>query len=187
MTFGSCSPAGWESTSCRVRGAEQLALFVGGKLVFCSLAFAVPLLFHPLWVVAAVYALTAVGNGCRAGRGLSARALRGGRRLPARRFAGRIDNAWAVHQVETTVDFARGSAAAWLLGGLNFQIEHHLFSRICHVNYPAIAAVVEADLRGIRRALQPQHDRARGAAIALSLVAPYGCDGLDRGGSSGVV
>ena len=57
---------------------------------------------------------------------------------------GRIDNAWAVHQVETTVDFApRSITASWLLGGLNFQIEHHLFSRICHVNYPAIAPVVE--------------------------------------------
>ncbi len=57
---------------------------------------------------------------------------------------GRIENAWAVHQVETTVDFARSSAvASWLLGGLNFQIEHHLFSRICHVNYPAIAGIVE--------------------------------------------
>jgi linoleoyl-CoA desaturase len=42
------------------------------------------------------------------------------------------------------VDFARISrVAAWLLGGLNFQIEHHQFPRICHVNYPAISKLVE--------------------------------------------
>ena len=40
----------------------------------------------------------------------------------------------------------------WLLGGLNFQIEHHLFPRICHTNYPAIAEIVEATCReyGVR-------------------------------------
>ncbi len=42
------------------------------------------------------------------------------------------------------MDFARRSrVVAWLLGGLNFQIEHHLFPRICHVNYPAISKLVE--------------------------------------------
>ena len=62
--------------------------------------------------------------------------------------SGRIDNAWAVHQAETTVDFARRSrAAAWLLGGLNFQIEHHLFPRVCHVHYPALSKVAEATCR----------------------------------------
>jgi linoleoyl-CoA desaturase len=56
----------------------------------------------------------------------------------------RIDHAWAIHQAETTVDFARRNwVVTWLLGGLNFQIEHHLFPRICHVNYPAMAKLVE--------------------------------------------
>jgi linoleoyl-CoA desaturase len=56
----------------------------------------------------------------------------------------RIENAWAIHQVETTVNFARNSwSLCWLLGGLNFQIEHHLFPKICHINYPAISKIVE--------------------------------------------
>ena len=68
--------------------------------------------------------------------------------FPLDQTPGHIEKAWAAHQVETSVDFARGSrAASWLLGGLNFQIEHHLFSRICHVNYPAIAPVVERTCR----------------------------------------
>ena len=51
------------------------------------------------------------------------------------------------------MNFARRNRAiSWLLGGLNFQIEHHLFSRICHVNYPAISRLVEDTCRefGIR-------------------------------------
>ncbi len=66
---------------------------------------------------------------------------------------GRIGNAWAIHQAETTVDFARRSGVVtWLVGGLNFQIEHHLFPRISHVNYPVISTLVEQTCRdfGIR-------------------------------------
>jgi linoleoyl-CoA desaturase len=54
-----------------------------------------------------------------------------------------IDNEWAIHQVETTADFAQQS---WLLthylGGLNYQVEHHLFPHINHMNYPRIAPIV---------------------------------------------
>lgn len=61
---------------------------------------------------------------------------------------GRVERAWAIHQAETTVDFARPSRlVTWLLGGLNFQIEHHLFPRISHVNYPAISKLVEQTCR----------------------------------------
>lgn len=56
-----------------------------------------------------------------------------------------VPRTWAEHQVETTVNFARKSRLlSWYLGGLNFQIEHHLFPRICHVHYPRIAPIVEA-------------------------------------------
>jgi linoleoyl-CoA desaturase len=51
---------------------------------------------------------------------------------------------WAVHQVQTTVDFARNNKfLCWFLGGLNFQVEHHLFHKICHIHYPALSKVVE--------------------------------------------
>jgi linoleoyl-CoA desaturase len=59
-----------------------------------------------------------------------------------------MDNAWAVHQAETTVNFARHSRVlSWFVGGLNFQVEHHLFPQICHINYPAISKVVEETCR----------------------------------------
>ncbi len=56
----------------------------------------------------------------------------------------RIENEWAIHQVQTTANFAtRNKLISWLVGGLNFQIEHHLFPRISHVHYPAISKIIK--------------------------------------------
>ncbi|MCG8386301.1 MAG: acyl-CoA desaturase [Cytophagales bacterium] len=58
---------------------------------------------------------------------------------------GHLDESWAVHQMHTTANFARKSRlAGFLCGGLNFQIEHHLFANICHVHYPAISRIVKS-------------------------------------------
>lgn len=55
---------------------------------------------------------------------------------------GVVENAWAIHQMETTADFAqKNRIISWFVGGLNFQVEHHLFPNICHVHYPAIAKI----------------------------------------------
>jgi len=56
----------------------------------------------------------------------------------------RIENEWAIHQVETTANFAtRNKLISWLVGGLNFQIEHHLFPKISHIHYPAISKIIK--------------------------------------------
>ncbi len=58
--------------------------------------------------------------------------------------SGKIEQEWMVHQLSTTANFATGSrTVSWLLGGLNFQVEHHLFPRISHVHYPAINKLVK--------------------------------------------
>ena len=57
---------------------------------------------------------------------------------------GNIQNSWAVHQLYTTADFGReNNLLSFLCGGLNFQVEHHLFPRICHVHYKAISGIVK--------------------------------------------
>ncbi len=57
---------------------------------------------------------------------------------------GIIENDWAIHQLNTTVNFSRNNKVlSWYVGGLNFQVEHHLFPRICHVHYPEIAPIVK--------------------------------------------
>ena len=55
-----------------------------------------------------------------------------------------IENEWAIHQVKSTANFApRSFFVNWYVGGLNYQIEHHLFPRISHVHYPAISKIVQ--------------------------------------------
>jgi linoleoyl-CoA desaturase len=55
-----------------------------------------------------------------------------------------VENSWAVHQMRTTANFANKSVwFSWLIGGLNYQIEHHLFPNICHVHYRNIAPIVK--------------------------------------------
>jgi len=137
----------------RPRGVDLLT-FVAGKALFFTMAFGIPLMLHGPWMVVACYTIAALVAGivlsvvfqlahCVGEADFTAPAL----------GTGRVERAWAVHQVETTVNFARRSrAASWLLGGLNFQIEHHLFPRISHVHYPALATVVEETCRefGVR-------------------------------------
>ena len=56
-----------------------------------------------------------------------------------------IHNDWVVHQMRTTSDFGRKNGLlSWYIGGLDFQIEHHLFQNVCHVHYPAIAGIVKS-------------------------------------------
>ena len=54
-----------------------------------------------------------------------------------------IESAWAECQMRTTANFAMGNKViSWFVGGLNYQIEHHLFPRISHVHYPEISKIV---------------------------------------------
>ena len=56
----------------------------------------------------------------------------------------RIEQEWAIHQVETTANFStRSKWISWFTGGLNFQVEHHLFPKISHIHYPAINKIVK--------------------------------------------
>lgn len=57
---------------------------------------------------------------------------------------GAIYNEWAIHELETTANFGRGNRfLGWMVGGLNYQIEHHLFPTICHIHYQALSPIVE--------------------------------------------
>lgn len=57
---------------------------------------------------------------------------------------GGVENNWAIHQMKTTANFANNSRLfSWCIGGLNYQIEHHLFPNICHVHYRKISKIVK--------------------------------------------
>lgn len=64
--------------------------------------------------------------------------------FPQKNALGAIANEWAVHEMLTTSNFARHNRVlSYMVGGLNFQIEHHLFPYICHIHYPMIAEIVK--------------------------------------------
>lgn len=132
----------------RPRGAE-LAAFVIGKAAFLSWTLVVPLILHPVGTVALFYAIASLVCGLFLSVVFQlAHAVEEADFPRPAADAEYVERSWAAHQVATTVDFARDSRiAAFLLGGLNFQVEHHLFPQICHVNYPVIAPVVEQTCR----------------------------------------
>ena len=58
--------------------------------------------------------------------------------------SGNMDHAWMIHEMRTTANFGRDNKLlSWYVGGLNFQVEHHLFPRVCSAHYPAISPIVE--------------------------------------------
>ena len=57
----------------------------------------------------------------------------------------RMENSWAIHELANTTDFApKSRLLTWFIGGLNYQIEHHLFTGVCHVHYKKIAPIVRS-------------------------------------------
>ncbi|HXJ83335.1 MAG TPA: acyl-CoA desaturase [Candidatus Methylomirabilis sp.] len=137
----------------RPRGWD-LVILVAGKAIFFALAFGIPLLFHSVGAVLLYYGVAGLVTGMVLSVVFQVAHCVEEAEFPVPRpSTGQIDHAWAVHQTETTVDFARHSRlVTWFVGGLNFQTEHHLFPRISHVNYRTISTLVEETCRdfGIR-------------------------------------
>ena len=139
------------------RGWDLIGL-VAGKALFLIWAIAVPLLIYPWWLALAGYAAFAMIMGLVTATTfqLAHCVEEADSASPADLAASR--RVWAIHEVETTVDFCpRNSVLTWILGGLNFQIEHHLFPRIPHTHYPQIAEIVRRNckLHGVRYSCQP--------------------------------
>jgi linoleoyl-CoA desaturase len=132
----------------RPKGRE-LAIFIAGKVLFISMALVIPMFFHPIWVVVGLYLLASytLGFVLSVVFQLAHNTARSDFPVPDPK-TGRLEHTWAVHQLLTTTDFSRRSpVVTWLLGGLNYQIEHHLFPHISHVHYPQLSPIVEAVCR----------------------------------------
>jgi len=157
--FGYLRAGAIGGTPVRWPRGRQLAGFWAGKALFATWAVVIPLLLHPAWQVAAGFAAVSfVLAATLAVTFQLAHCLEEADFPSAERMAedGRAE--WARHQVETTVDFApRSRLMTWYLGGLNFQIEHHLFSRVLHTHYPAMAGIVRqvCERHGVRYQAHP--------------------------------
>lgn len=84
--------------------------------------------------------------------------------IPEKR-TGAMKNTWAIHQLFTTVNFSKNPLVNWFTGGLNRQIEHHIFPHISHIHYDKIAAIVKKTAREFHL---PYHEYAsmRGAIVS---------------------
>ena len=125
--------------------AGETALFISARLFYFGYTLVLPMFFYPVLHVVGYFLLLHAIAGLSLSLVFQVAHVVGGRTfVEADDVQGVIDNEWAIHQVETTANFAANSRIArWYCGGLNYQIEHHLFPRTCHIHYPAISGIVE--------------------------------------------
>jgi linoleoyl-CoA desaturase len=124
--------------------ASDRIIFVAGKLFFFGYILAVPMMVFAWWQVLIAF------TGIMFMSGLITSAVF----IPAHLVEAadfpepvgdplHFENEWAIHQVQTAVDYAPDSRLVnTYTGGVNHQIEHHLFPHICHLHYPRLAPIV---------------------------------------------
>ncbi|MBP7408579.1 MAG: acyl-CoA desaturase [Flavobacteriales bacterium] len=115
--------------------AGYLAIFIGLPMIFSALTW---------WQVLLGFFVMHFVSGVILGSVFQLAHVVEGADQPVPDEQNTIHNDWAVHEVLTTSDFARNNRFLnWYVGGLNFQIEHHLFPHISHLHYRKIAPIVE--------------------------------------------
>jgi linoleoyl-CoA desaturase len=121
--------------------AKDHAMFWGGKAFYLTYALVLPTLAHGFWPTLFVFLVL------HAAFGLTMAVVFQVAHVveDAQTFqpAAVMEHDWATHQVHTTVDFApHNKWLSWWVGGLNFQVEHHLFHHISHVHYAKLQPVI---------------------------------------------
>ena len=133
--------------------------FWGGKLFYFTIMFALPLLVYPFWQVLIGFFIVMLTVGLVIAVVFQLAHISGEADFPEPIGDPlHIENEWAIHEVQTTIDFApRNRILSWYIGGLNYQIEHHLLPHVCHLNYPRLAPIVRATAEefGIRYNCRP--------------------------------
>lgn len=124
---------------------QEIALFLGFKTLYFGYALVVPLLLHTWWHVALGFVLVHFVAGF-----FLAIVFQLAHVVEATAFpipdpvTGNADDEWALHQLKTTANFAVNNPfVTWYAGGLNFQVEHHLFPKVTHVHYPEINKILK--------------------------------------------
>lgn len=119
-------------------------LFVLGRAVNVLIFIAIPLFFFPGVAVLAGFLIAVLSAGLVMATILQlAHVMRTADFPEPDTEPYIITGEWAVHQVEATTDFAaKNRLLTWYIGGLNYQIEHHLFPQVCSVHYARLAPIV---------------------------------------------
>jgi len=139
---------------------KDFALAISTKLLAAFVLIAVPMFFHPAWIVMLGAAAVMLLSGFVLGVIFQSAHV-----VEEAAFASpetRTGYRWHEWQVRSSLDFSHGTgplsrALRWYSGGLDHQTEHHLFPRVPHTAYPEIAKVVTDVCQrfGIPRHVQP--------------------------------
>jgi linoleoyl-CoA desaturase len=125
---------------------KEWAILIGTKIVYISYIFVIPLVFTSFtWpeILAGLFIMHYLAGFILAIIFQPAHVIEG-TEFPLPDDANRLETNWAEHQLRTTTNFGNRSRwFSWYVGGLNFQIEHHLFPNVCHVHYRKIAGIVK--------------------------------------------
>lgn len=126
---------------------HEWIILIGSKCVYVGYIFVLPVMVtNLLWwqVLLGIFIMQYIAGFLLAIIFQPAHVVEG-TEYPLPNEDGNMETNWAIHQLLTTTNFANNSKwFSWYVGGLNFQIEHHLFPNICHVHYPKIAHIVKS-------------------------------------------
>lgn len=132
-------------TSFRKMSIKEHFIFWGSKVAYVLIFIVIPAVYVGIVPTLAGYAVLSVTCGFTLGiifqlaHLVEGSSVHGSSSEPVRKMQD-----WTVHQLSTTANFCTGNKfVTWFAGGLNFQVEHHLFPRISHVHYPALNKVVK--------------------------------------------
>lgn len=125
---------------------KHLAIIVISKVIYGAIILGIPLLFAPTawYITIGGFLIMQFIGGLMLGIIFQPAHVLPSTEFPLPDATGNIENDWAIHQLYTTANFApRAKLFSWYVGGLNYQVEHHLFPNICHVHYPALSKIVK--------------------------------------------
>ena len=127
------------------RMSRETAIMISTKLLYVFYIIVIPLLLGvPWWAVLVGFLVMHMFAGVFITTIFQLAHVVEGPKHFAPPQTGTMENTWAIHQLHTTANFSRRNPLiTWFVGGLNFQIEHHLFPNICHIHYRKISEIVK--------------------------------------------
>jgi linoleoyl-CoA desaturase len=126
---------------------KEWSILIGTKIFYIGYLFVIPVLFTPWqwWQVILGIMLMHYITGFMLAIIFQPAHVIEGTVFPEPDQNNTLRENWTIHQLRTTTNFANGNPViTWLVGGLNYQVEHHLFPGVCHVHFPRIASIVRA-------------------------------------------
>jgi linoleoyl-CoA desaturase len=124
---------------------NELIKIIGWKLLYFSYALFIPLLIVPIapWIIILAFLSMHLVTGLLISIVFQVAHIMPDMEFPMPDRDGLVQGDWYTHQLATTTNFAPKSRFfSWLIGGLNYQIEHHLMPNVCHIHYRKISAIV---------------------------------------------